>query len=165
MSWFFVHQLSNDFISEQGNLWIFGIFKYGVSTQQKCHSTGDSIQIQAIPPSWFDGPIVNISSGWTHCIVQSGMLIHVLHAPRRVSSPELKMQVSFYDCLLLSVCSFVCLWTFHIFMFFPITSKPISTKLDVFFLTKYVFSGRKQSDNMPIDLAVIICAIFASFTQ
>nr|XP_022306882.1 secretion-regulating guanine nucleotide exchange factor-like isoform X1 [Crassostrea virginica] len=58
-------------LTEQGNLWIFGIFKYGVSTQQKCHSTGDSIQIQAIPASWFDGPIVNISSGWTHCIVQS----------------------------------------------------------------------------------------------
>ncbi|XP_055996768.1 secretion-regulating guanine nucleotide exchange factor-like isoform X2 [Ostrea edulis] len=57
-------------LTEKGNLWIFGTFKHGISTQEN-PSKGSNLQTHAISSSLFDGRIINISSGWTHCLVQS----------------------------------------------------------------------------------------------
>lgn len=59
------------FLKEKGNLWCFGTFKYGVATQHN-PSPGHSMLVYAISKSLFDGPIVKIACGWTHCLVQSG---------------------------------------------------------------------------------------------
>lgn len=59
------------FLKENGNLWCFGTFKYGVATQHN-PSPGHSMLVYAISKSLFDCPIVKIACGWTHCLVQSG---------------------------------------------------------------------------------------------
>lgn len=57
-------------LTENGNIWIFGTFKYGVATQDN-PSPGHLMLVHAISNSLFDGPIVKLDCGWTHCIVQS----------------------------------------------------------------------------------------------
>lgn len=57
-------------LTENGNLWCFGTFKYGVATHHN-PAPGHSMLVYAISKSLFDGPIVKIACGWTHCLVQS----------------------------------------------------------------------------------------------
>lgn len=62
------------YLKENGNLWCFGTFKYGVATHHN-PAPGHSMLVYAISKSLFDGPIVKIACGWTHCLVKSGSYI------------------------------------------------------------------------------------------